>query len=300
MNENPAYQKKTIMRIRANWRPFQEKRRERLVQRERNGTAAEKVAENIVEDLLTMVLDWPIDSVNHQLGRADIVLTRLSVKHLVIEVKRPGSLIWNVVSVHAALEQARGYAVQQNVRIIAVSDGQMIYAADIRGGGLEDRVFAKLDDETPAECLWWLGVHGIYRDRIDRSDAGLRTLVKPKCDLDDSFVSSDTCLLHPKYHIPAHCFAYVGDSNKPSTWKLPYRLIDGSIDKKRLPKAIQAILTNYRGAEVKMIPEKHIRDVLARLSAGAAEIGKTPEQTCELADVYRLLHQAVKQYCPEK
>ncbi len=300
MNESPSYRKKTIERIRANWRPFQEKRRERLVQRKRNGTAAEKVAENIVEDLFTTVLDWPIDSVNHQLERADIVLTRLSIKHLVIEVKRPGALIWKIASVHAALEQARGYAVKQNVCSIAVSDGQMIYAADIVGGGLEDRVFAQLDDETPPECLWWLGVHGIYRDRYDRTDAGLRILVKQKCDLDDSFGSSDPSLLHPKYHIPAHCFAYVEDPTKPKTWKLPYRLIDGSIDKKRLPKAIQAILSNYRGAGVKMIPEKHIPGVLARLSAGAAEIGKTPEQTCDLADAYRLLDQAVKQYNPKK
>jgi hypothetical protein len=299
MNEVLACQKKTIERIKANWGPFLVKRRERLVQRERNGSAAEKVAENIVEDLLTTVLDWPIDSLNHQLGRADIVLTRLGIKHLVIEVKRPGSLVWNVASVHAALEQARGYADRQNVRCVAVSDGEMFYAADIRGGGLDARVWAKLDDETPPESLWWLGVHGIYRERADRSDAALREPIKPKCEPDDSLRPPDQGLLHRKYHLPARCFAYVGDSTKPSTWKLPYRLIDGSVDKSRLPKAIQAILTNYRGAGVRTIPEKHVHDVLSRLREGAAEIRKTPEQTCDLAEIYRLLDQAVKQRTPE-
>ncbi len=52
------------------------------------------------------------------------------------------------------------------------------------------------------------------------------------------------------YQLPASCFAYVGDPAHPGTWKLPYRLIDGSIDERRLPKAIQAILSNYRGVKV--------------------------------------------------
>ena len=51
------------------------------------------------------------------------------------------------------------------------------------------------------------------------------------------------------YQLPASCFAYIGDPAHPGTWKLPYRLINGSIDERRLPKAIQAILSNYRGVK---------------------------------------------------
>ena len=52
----------------------------------------EKVAENILEDLFTMVLDWSLDDVNLQVGRADVVLSELGIKRLVLEVKRPGTL----------------------------------------------------------------------------------------------------------------------------------------------------------------------------------------------------------------
>jgi hypothetical protein len=56
----------------------------------RFGAAAEKVAENILEDLFTMVLDWRVFEVNNHTGYADIVLTRLDVK---CRVKRPGARV---------------------------------------------------------------------------------------------------------------------------------------------------------------------------------------------------------------
>jgi hypothetical protein len=101
-------------------------------------------------------------------------------------------------------------------------------------------------------------------------------------------------LLHPKYCLPAQCFAYIGDANRPATWKLPYLREDGSIDVKRLPKAIQSILSNYRGAKVSSVPEKAIPDVLRRLAAAAEQLGKMPYQG-ETAEVYEMLAQALKQ-----
>jgi hypothetical protein len=50
------------------WADFQAKRWERLAQQARLGTAAEKVAENILEDLFTMVLDWRLSEVNNRVG----------------------------------------------------------------------------------------------------------------------------------------------------------------------------------------------------------------------------------------
>jgi hypothetical protein len=79
-------------RLAAAWPAFLARRHERLAQQQRFGTAAEKVAENILEDLSTLVLDWHLSEVNNQVGYADLVLTRLGVKHLIIEVKRPGAL----------------------------------------------------------------------------------------------------------------------------------------------------------------------------------------------------------------
>jgi len=90
-------------RIRSAWPHFLAKREQRLQQQQRLGEASEKVAENVLEDLFTEVLDWPLSDFNNQVERADIVLTDHSVKRLIVEVMRPGSLAWN----RHAVEQAR-------------------------------------------------------------------------------------------------------------------------------------------------------------------------------------------------
>jgi len=99
-----------VERIRSNWPAFLERRRERLVQQERYGVAAEKVAENLLQDVFTVVLDWPLSDVNNQVGYADLLLTRLGIKYLIVEVKRPGALAWNRRAVETALDQALRYA----------------------------------------------------------------------------------------------------------------------------------------------------------------------------------------------
>jgi hypothetical protein len=91
------------------------------------------------------------------------------------------------------------------------------------------------------------------------------------------------------------CFAYVSNASKPSTWKLPYRNADGSIDVKRLPNAIQAILSNYRGTKVSGIPEKDIPDTLVRLARAAAQLGKMPGQYGEAAPIYEQLADVLDQ-----
>jgi hypothetical protein len=102
-------------------------------------------------------------------------------------------------------------------------------------------------------------------------------------------------LLHPKYRIPSTCFGYVGNSADPRTWKLPFRTADGAIDHKRLPKAIQAILSNYRGTQVSGIPEADISQVLVRLALAAAQVGKMPHQSADTPDAYCALASALEQ-----
>jgi hypothetical protein len=265
------------------------------VQQERHGIAAEKVAENILEDLFTIVLDWSLSDINNQVGYADLLLTRLGIKYLIVEVKRPGALAWNRRAVEAALDQALRYADEQKVRCVGVSDGVMLYAADIEHGGLRDRVFVSLASAEPPTSLWWLSMHGIYRSRDDTADAALRLLPETWQEeaAETELLSEE--LLHPKYKLPARCFAYVGHANDPKTWKLPYRLLDGSVDVKRLPKAIQAILSNYRGTKVSSIPEQDIPDVLVRLGRAAAGLGKMPHQAGKTARVYVQLADVLEQ-----
>ena len=277
------------------WPAFQAKRNERIKQQGRCGDASERVAENIVEDLFTIALGWNLGDINNQVDYADIVITRLGVKHCVIETKRPHTLAWHKAAVHSALEQARRYADEQNVTCIAVSDGVSFYAANIEQGGINDRVLVSLEQETPPLDLWWVSMHGIYRPRIGPNGMPPQLLKQAQSDLQEADESlSDDSLLHPKYHLPSQCFAYVGDANRPTTWKLPYILKDGSIDAKRLPKAIQAILSNYRGASLLSVPDAAIPEVLRRLATAAEQLGKMPHQG-STAEVYEMLAQALKQ-----
>ncbi|MGH9303514.1 MAG: hypothetical protein ACRDZ5_03765 [Acidimicrobiales bacterium] len=104
-----------IERIRGTWPAFAARRRQRL----RQGlydAPVEKVAENILEDLLVDVLDWSLADVNLQIGRADVVLSALGIKRLVLEVKRPGTLTWNRPAVEDALDQDQRYAAIQRER----------------------------------------------------------------------------------------------------------------------------------------------------------------------------------------
>lgn len=285
----------TLEGIHAAWPGFLEKRQERLRQQQRHGTAAEKVAENIVEDLFTEVLDWRLGDLNNQVGYADLLLSSLGIKYLVIETKRPSALAWNRNAVARALDQAVRYASEQRVNRVAVSDGYMLYAADLEHGQLKDRVFVSLQDTAPPQALWWLSVQGIYRSRENSENSAVRLLPDAGDNEANSATTSANTLLHPKYKVPASCFAYVGDASKPSTWKLPYQLASGEIDVKRLPKAIQSILNNYRGTKVSSIPEEAIADVLVTLARAAQRLGKMPGQTGRTADTYLQLEHALRQ-----
>lgn len=280
-------------RIETTWPMFAARRRQRLGQGLFDAPV-EKVAENIVEDLLTTVLDWSLEDVNLQIGRADIVLSDNGYKRLVLEVKRPGTLIWHRQAIAAALDQALRYASAQNVSAVAVSDGTMLYAADIAAGGtMSDRALAALDTNTPPRDLWWVSVHGIYRPC-------------PTVTGDLAWPAADTATpAHPgdmeglrdhKYHLPSRCFGYVGDPANAETWKLPYLLETGSPDTKRLPKAIQSLYSNYRGVQVKAIPREAVPDVLVRLAIAAATLRKLPCQCAAPSPAYMQAHQALEQF----
>lgn len=238
----------------------------------------ERSVENIILDLFTEVLDWQISDLQLQLENADIVVKNKGISCLIIEAKKPGLLLKSPTSVIKALAQARGYADKQRVQRIAVCDGMMLYAVDIENGGLKDRAYINLAEKTPPEILWWLSVHGIYRTHDDDSNIAQRRLPYSPNNLGISANDEAEDLLHKKYKIPARCFAYVEDASDPKNWKLPYRLMDGSIDAGRLPGAIRAVITNYRGARLKTVPDIAIPDVLVRLALGARSLGCLPYQ----------------------
>ena len=296
--ENPhqlALYRDFIKLIDARWHEFQARRLDRLRERERFGHAAERATESIIEDLLTITLGWDVADINHQVGNVDILLTRLGIKCLIVEAKRPGALAWGKRAVEQALDQASRYAAEQKVRCVAISDGTMLYAADVVNGGLRDRVFCSLEDSTPQTALWWISKDGIYRECRDLDGCSLGVLPESPAAVADNCQVSADALLHPKYKLPARCFAYVGDASDTRTWYLPYLSSDGSPDVRRLPKAVQAIVSNYRGAHVKGVPESAIPDVLVRLGRTAASLGKLPDRSATAAPAYVQLAAALDQ-----
>ncbi len=279
------------------WPAFLQKRQLRLVQQERNSTASEKVAENIVEDFFTTALDWSVSDINNQLQYADIVLTSHGIKRMVVEVKRPGSLRWeHLPSVEQALSQARRYADEQRVRTVAVSDGTLFYAADILDGGLQHRARFSLDMPTYSRDAWWVSIDGIYRPSVPLDVEKRDSEQGVVADTANGEQEPTTCeaLLHPVYKVPVDCFAYVEDSEDTSTWKLPYRHANGDVDVAHLPGAIRAVVTNYRGAHMR-IPESAIPNVLVRLGKAAAKMSKLPTQTPSPSKSYQQLYDALYQ-----
>ena len=69
-----------------------------------------------------------------------------------------------------------------------------------------------------------MSVHGIYRERDDLTEAGFKLLPKePAVSTLQETRAAAGEILHPKYAVPAHCSAYVGNAANAATWKLPYR-----------------------------------------------------------------------------
>jgi len=287
--ESQTYQslaayRRCVERMTAEWPRFLLNRADCL----RHGNEREKVAEIVLRNLFTNVLDWSDGDLLYQEGRegrADIVLSRNLAKYLVIEVKRPGTLHPSRRAFEPVLDQARRYAAQQKVPLIAASDGCHLYAANAAPSGLQDRVLVDLSKNEPQLSLWWLSMQGIYRPCAET----VTWPSLPEAQAAAGEIGTGRELLHPKYALPASCFAYVADANNPSTWKLPYLLADGRPDEKRLPKAIQALLSNYRGAKVTGIPERDLRDVLFRLKQAAEVAGRMPPHAIDVAPVYQQL-----------
>lgn len=279
--------RRCIERIASAWPAFRASYADRL----RHGGETEKVAEAIIEDLFTQVLDWTKGDLMYQIGYADVVVSRNLAKYLVIEVKRPGTLFPGRPGLERAVAQARRYADEQKIRSVAATDGRYLYAADIGSGGLIDRALVDLTTTDPPLTLWHLSVHGIYRPAIGIIEGLMIAAEQPATAVSPP----EGSLLHPKYKLPATCFAYAPDTSRPATWKLPYRLSDGTVDAKRLPKAIQAILSNYRGTKVGGIPESDMPAVLARLASAAASEGRMPPEALAPAAIYQQLAQVLEQ-----
>ena len=247
--ENQAKYKKFQERLNTQWFSFISKRKEILTQGQRFGKSPEKLTENILTSLFTDLLDWDIKDLNYQVDYADIEITKLGIKRILIETKRPGGISWNHLQVQKHIEQALRYASKQKVFMIGISDGEKLYILNFNGSSTEPRIFISLSSDTPDGDLYYISINGI--DKKKNTDVNFKKTNSEKL-MDGKTITDE--LLNKQYKLPSRCFAYVGDPNKPNTWKLPYLLYDGSVNISRLPSAIGCIVTNFRGLQVKAIP----------------------------------------------
>lgn len=283
MEKELSNRKKIIKSAKEKWVQFLERRQKRLLQLNRPEGGAEKITEGILEDLFSMVLNWSISDLNWQMGRCDLVLTQMGIKYLLLEAKYPNHFS-SKSNREKALNQVLGYAKEQKVKKIAVSDGYMLLIAELdEQGAIEKYLEISLDAPDFSEELWFLSIHGIYRSIPRKTD-----IAYPRFQNDG--------LLHHKYELPIDCFAYVGDKDDTKTWKLPYLLEDSSVDVKRLSKAIGAVISNYRGAKVEGIPEKAIPSVLRALEKAARQMRKMPDQDPKASDIYKKLADILVQF----
>ncbi len=258
-----------------NWSEFLERRRERLIQMKRPRGGAEKVSECIIEDLLTNVLDWSLSDINYQMCNCDVILTKTGIKHLLIETKYPGQFS-SESEIEKAFSQAFAYAKKNNIKKVAISDGRRLFLTELclKTNHKTGWIDISLDSPRFPEELWYFSVHGIYRS------------IPGDVPVPSHSIVDDNTVLHHKYKLPSWCFAYVGDNCDTKTWKLPYLREDGSVDSTRLPKAISAVISNYRGERVKEIPEVAISNVLRKLEGAARKAGKMPDQDPRAAPTY--------------
>lgn len=273
------------------WIDFQEYRKSCLSQGLRFGVTPEKASENILERFFVQILGWPVSGLSWQVDHADLVLSNNFYKYLIVEVKRPGQLN-TPARWRKAIHQARGYASRQGVSKIAVSDGTRMYAADCGEYGLIDRVNTRLDTDAPdLDALWWLSFYGIHQHCANPPPGWELEEILTKnvdTDFDEEYVLTYKGL-------PSWCFAYVGDIEDTGTWKLPYRLPDGQVDTKRLPKALSALLGTFRGKKVQGIPERALPSVYEALYRGVVAADKVPGLDNPVSPVYWQFAEAIKQ-----
>ena len=290
--ENQAKYKRFIDDINSNWSSFVKKRNDLLIQQKRYGKISEKATLKILNVLFTEILDWDIKDINDEVDYADIVITKLGIKRIIIEAKRPYGISWNEFQIEKHIDQANRYASEQKVNIIAISDGKYLLVFNVDEGSRDPRILIDLESDEPNCDLYYISVNGV--DKKKNTNVNWENIKNPKL-IKNIEKEIDSELINKTYKLPSRCFAYVGDPNKPSTWKLPYLSLDGSVNIKRLPGAVECVVTNFRGLQIKTIPEENINEVLIKLAKASKSVGKLNPNNPKMANCYKQLYKAIDQ-----
>jgi hypothetical protein len=234
-----------------------------------------------LERLLAGPLGYSPGQIRRQSDFIDYELLARDLKLAVVETKG-----WEAFrtdgSLNEALEQAAKYAARNHVKHFFAFDAEVIALATQEGNTISVMKELRVDGEESPEDLYFFTEYGLSKV----SDEPLRSFqfVEP-------LSSSSEYKTHHGVSLSRDCFAYVGDPRDKTTWRLPYRNPDLTVDTSRIDKAVNYLLSpgGYRGITVtdKSIPEGASVYVARTLAKAYKEIGRWNDGKCKPVEKLR-------------
>ena len=188
---------------------------------------SERDVEAVFESLVLGPLGYSPAQLDRQPDFADYVLLARDLKIAIAEIKN-----WEAFhdkdAQNKALEQAAGYADRHRCKNIMAFDGRTIALAECCKDTINVLFEALVDVQDPVDELFYFTEYGLSKLPEERVYSF-------------SYTPAPQPNEFKKHHgIDLHysCFAYIGDLRDKSTWKMPYRNADGSVDTGRIDKAV--------------------------------------------------------------
>ncbi|MFB6079581.1 MAG: hypothetical protein ABEJ81_01065 [Haloferacaceae archaeon] len=229
-------------RIRDAWPDFCDFVQGTLDGRHHGQTLQEADVEQMFERLAGDVLGYGPDRIGRQQDYADRTLHGQGMKLAVVEIKSYGAFERRT-ELDDALVQAARYADRHRTPNLVAFDGVDLVLA-LRRRDRDDvavmlREEIDPDADAASENLFYFNHFGLFRYPKEE-----QTVIEYDATEDDE--------LHRTHHgeqLHYDCYAHVGDLTRKSTWKLPYRTPDGTVDENRIGHAVNYLLSpgGYRG-----------------------------------------------------
>jgi hypothetical protein len=251
------------------WPAFCQLRHDTAGQTEAGRRLSERDVEFMLEALLTGPLGWAVGQLARQQDFADFALIDRGLKLAVVETKGFG-VFRDPAQADDALVQGARYADRHRTRLIWACDGcQLVLASrEPMAEGINVHLRVPLDLPEPPPELYFFTHYGLFR----YPPQILRTI---------AYSATEDEALFRRHHGEAlhySCFAYVGDLRDKSTWMMPYRTADRSVDTARLGHAVNFLLSpgGYRGqkAETTRVPQAATLLCALRLARAYHEMGR--------------------------
>lgn len=264
----------TKQRIEDLWESFQTYRTGTESHNFRGRMLNESDVRAVLERLLTDVLGYEPSQIDREPDYADFLLLYRGVKIMVIETKDWG-VFKNEEDLNGALRQAFTYAIRHRVKHIAAFDAERFVLAECGANEIMVKLETRINTEQPNNDLFYFTHYGL--SKLPKNI--LSTIECTQSEVAASATASkDEYKTHHSVKLHYSCFAYVGDLRSKSTWKMPYRNEDGSVDTGRIDKAVNYLFGagGYRGVKAResSVPEAAQPEVARKLALGYQEIGK--------------------------